>query len=151
MSLYEAAKQEAREAVKSPTEEQVLRRWWTKKYKLPSTHSLFEDQTLYDLLVEFFTDDYADNPIEAHRNENGDIQFKDTGDPYIDKWEEELASGQTPDLMEMFTADQISRIVKRSARSATAGQRAMVDVPPKPANTGATLPVRRDFRTFGDD
>lgn len=31
---------------------------------------------------------------------DGEIVFTDTGDPLLDKWEEELAQGLTPDLEE---------------------------------------------------
>ncbi len=86
-----------------------LARWWEQKYQLPSTHNLFQEQTEEELLVEFWVDIYEKNPLEAERNADGEIQLKNTGDPYIDKWEEEIAAGITPDFTEMFTPEDMAK------------------------------------------
>lgn len=93
----------------------MLARWWVKKYQLPSNHNLFLSRTPFDLLVELFTDKYEERPIESYRNEAGEIQFKDTGDDLIDRWEEQIAKGQIPDLMEAFDQESIQHIKKWKA------------------------------------
>lgn len=120
-TLTEAAKTEARRQVKEPSLEEQLSRWWAKKYQLPSNHSLFQDRTLDDLLVEFWVDVYEKNPLEADRGADGEIQLKNTGDPYIDKWEEEMATGIAPDLMEMFTPEHMAKYA-RLRKQASGGQ-----------------------------
>lgn len=86
-----------------------------RKYQLPSNHELFLDRTLYDHLIDFYLDKFEKKPIEAHRNEQGEIQFKDTGDDLIDRWEEQIANGETPDLMEAFDEESINHIKKIKA------------------------------------
>ncbi len=89
-----------------------LARWWATKYQLPSNHNLFQEQTEFELLVEFWADMYEKNPLEADRGEDGEIQLKNTGDPYIDKWEEEMAQGLSPDLTEMFTPEHMAKYAR---------------------------------------
>ena len=97
----------------------VLRRWWAKKYRLPWSHELCQDSTLSELLVEFYEDYYVDNPLEVHRNPDGQIQFKDTGDKMIDKWEAELAEGKIPDYMEAFDQAQLEKLDRLRTRGKT--------------------------------
>lgn len=61
-------------------------------------------------MVEFWEDYYAQRPLEAHRNKDGHVQFKDTGDDMIDRWEQQLAEGETPDFMEAFSEEQRKRL-----------------------------------------
>lgn len=91
---------------------EALSRWWSRKYKLPSNHELFEEQTLGDLLTEFYIDVFEKKPIEAHRNEDGEIQFSETGDELIDKWEEQIARGEIPDLNEAFDEESMKGLAK---------------------------------------
>lgn len=86
--------------------ETLLRRWWTSKYKLPWTHECAQSSTLEDLLVEYYEDFYEKNPSEARKvfSENGEFFFESTGDPLLDKWEEELQKGLIPDLEEGMSA-----------------------------------------------
>jgi hypothetical protein len=93
-----------------------LERWWSTKYKLPCCHSLFQETTFFEHLVDYFLDYYEANPLEQHRNEDGTIQFKATGDDLIDRWEKELSQGNTPDLMEAFSEEQKNSIIKRLER-----------------------------------
>ena len=53
--------------------------------------------------------------MEAHRQADGEIQLKDTGDVLIDKWEQQLADGETPDLWEAFSprSKEILKEVRR--------------------------------------
>jgi hypothetical protein len=90
-----------------------LERWWSTKYKLPSSHKLFQETTFFEHLVDYFQDYYEANPLESHRNDDGTIQFKDTGDSIIDKWEKEISEGNTPDLFETFSESQKQSIIKR--------------------------------------
>jgi len=89
---------------------EALERWWIKKYSLPSNHELFTSRTQFDLLVEYHMDFFEKNPLEAHRQEDGEIQFKDTGDDLIDKWEQDLADGALPDLYEAFSPESLEKL-----------------------------------------
>lgn len=51
------------------------------------------------MLTSFWEDYYEDHKLEARKDEDGEVRFE-TGDPYIDKWEKEIAMGLTPDLLE---------------------------------------------------
>jgi hypothetical protein len=96
---------------------EILAKWWTKKYNLPWNHDLFQDRTLFDLMVEFQLDYFENNPLEAHRNEDGHIQFKNTGDDLIDKWEQQVARGETPSMsQDMFDDETLAKIERLRAR-----------------------------------
>lgn len=97
----------------------MLRRWWQEKYRLPSNHELFQTSTVWELLVDFWEDYFHKNSLEAYRNEDGQIQFVETGDELIDKWEKELAEGKTPDYMEAFSKDEIDRLNELRERGTT--------------------------------
>lgn len=92
-----------------------MSRWWVKKYRLPSNHELFQSRTLFEHLADFWLDKYEQKPIEAHRNADGEIQFKDTGDELIDRWEEQIAKGESPDLFEAFDEESIKHMEKLRA------------------------------------
>lgn len=94
----------------------MLGKWWEKKYKLPSNHNLFVSRTLFDLLVEFYEDYFDRNPMEVHRQADGQIQFKDTGDPLIDKWEQQIADGIEPNLDEAFSEHSLKALEKVRAK-----------------------------------
>lgn len=67
-----------------------------------------------ELLTLFWEDYYRKNPIEAKRVGDGkEVKFA-TGDPLIDKWEEELARGIEPDLTEGLSHE--AREKEKSAR-----------------------------------
>lgn len=54
-------------------------------------------------MIEFFEDYYHKNRKQAwaaERNKTGHVRLPKTGDPFIDRWEEQLAQGITPDLTE---------------------------------------------------
>jgi hypothetical protein len=89
---------------------EILQKWWIEKYKLPWNHDLFQNRTFFDLFVEFQLDIYAKNPLEAHRNADGHVQFKHTGDTLIDKWEEQIAQGGQPDFMEAFDEEAVAKL-----------------------------------------
>lgn len=145
----------------------MLSQWWVKKYRLPSNHNLFLDRTVEDLLTEFWMDIYIENPLEAQRQADGEIQLTDTGDPYIDKWEEEMAQGLTPDLTEMFTPAQLERY--KNLRTKTQGSVRNIELQEAADAAAANTPLERNIRarqealarklspdrfpnqTFGDD
>lgn len=119
-SLTDAVKTEARRQLKDPTLLEQLSRWWEKKYRLPSNHKLFQERTEEDLLVEFWVDVYEKNPLEADRGADGEVQLKNTGDPYIDKWEQEMADGLSPDLTEMFDPEHMAKFHRMRKQGAEA-------------------------------
>ncbi|NJL53733.1 hypothetical protein HC928_00410 [bacterium] len=97
---------------------EALARWWSKKYRLPWNHDLFQDRTVFDLMVEFYLDKIEEKPLEAYRNDKGEIQFTDTGDALVDRWEQQIAEGGVPNLMEAFDEQSIDLIKKRVANQA---------------------------------
>jgi hypothetical protein len=150
-NLQAAAKEEAKRRYKKPTLEETLRRWWEKKYKIPSTHDLFESKCLEDHLVEFYVDHFETNPSEIHRTEEGEYRLSQTGDPYFDKWEEELEKDIDPDLTEMFSGDELEWFKRARLRA----QGVFVPEPKKTVRT-QEVPEKDLFDskfmpTFGDD
>jgi hypothetical protein len=68
-------------------------------------------------MVEFQLDYFDKNPLESHRNEDGHIQFKNTGDDLIDKWEEQVARGDTPTMsQDMFDDAALATLERLRAR-----------------------------------
>lgn len=84
-------------------------------------------------MVEFWEDYYHDHPLESHRQEDGHIVFE-TGDPLIDKWEQQIARGEKPDLTEAFSPDELRRIQATLRR----------------AKSGKTTSIGGRSQTFGD-
>jgi hypothetical protein len=122
-NLVELAKEIARAQHHKPTLSENLAKWWEKKYSLPSNHELFQERTSISLLTEYYYDIYESSPLEMHRQADGEIQLKDTGDALIDKWEEQIAEGMEPDLWEAFSDKEReklkAKLVKKSLASAT--------------------------------
>lgn len=108
--LLLAAKEVAKRRVLEPSLVETLSRWWEEKFKLPSNHDLFQECSIYELTTKFWEDHYLNDPLSVYRNEKGEVQFVKTGDPLIDKWEQELADGKTPNYLEAFTQDEIKRL-----------------------------------------
>jgi len=70
---------------------------------------------MFDLLTEVWEDFYEENPraqLDMLRDENGEVVFSDTGDPLLDKWEQELAMGLEPDLSEGLSEEARKRLDK---------------------------------------
>ena len=62
--------------------------------------------------MEFYEDYFEKNPVEAikaGKDKDGNIQFV-TGDPLIDRWEEQIAKGIMPDLTEGMTSEEILKL-----------------------------------------
>lgn len=57
------------------------------------------------------------NPLDAHRNDDGFVQFTDTGDKLIDKWEQQIANGEEVDLTEAFAPGSLEYINKLRERA----------------------------------
>jgi hypothetical protein len=74
-----------------------------------------------DLLCEFYVDRFEKEPLEAHRNAKGDVQFK-TGDPVIDRWEQQLADGKEVDLLECFNSADITKIGNLNNEASSSSQ-----------------------------
>lgn len=147
---------------------EVLAAWWTKKYNLPSNHDLFQERTLFDLMVEFQLDFFENNPLEARRNEDGHIQFTNTGDDLIDKWEEQVARGETPSMsQDMFDDETLAKIERLRARgrvrtgiggtfkdvydeAARDARSQGLDVPGIASLPKGIPPIRRHRSNFGD-
>lgn len=86
------------------------------KYNLPSNHELFLERTIDDLELEFWVDYYDANPLEAHRNADGEIQFHHPDDDLFNKWEEQIAKGEKPDLSEAFDVSSLEKLSVRAKR-----------------------------------
>lgn len=65
---------------------------------------------MYEHLLDFYITKYEEKPLESYRNADGEIQFKDTGDEMVDRWEQQIADGMTPDLLESFNAESLAHI-----------------------------------------
>lgn len=100
-----------------------LKRWWIQKYKLPSSHALFQGQSIASLNLEMMEDLWMRERELADeiKNEEGTAQNQAIGqfqeirkalgiaqefekprvtgdDPLIDQWERDIAAGKVPDL-----------------------------------------------------
>ena len=101
--------------MKNPGLETILRRWWVKKYKLPWTHELAQSATYSELLIEYYEDWFEESPSEARKaltGEDGEYYFETTGDPLIDKWEDEVRRGLIPDLEEGLHPREKAKLAK---------------------------------------
>ena len=65
---------------------------------------------MIELLSEFWEDYFIENPLAASTKADGTVQFEDTGDPFIDKWETQLANGEIPDYLEALNNEQRIRL-----------------------------------------
>lgn len=95
-----------------------LRRWWSKKYSLPSNHELFESQSVAELNLEFFEELMVRRKEILDDLDDEDTKSSDTGylfktlniinkalgleeesqDALADEWERDLELGRIPDL-----------------------------------------------------
>jgi hypothetical protein len=107
-----------------------LRRFVAKKYKLPLTHECFADLTYFDLLTEVYEDYYDENPkavLSDMKGDDGEIEFEETGDELIDKWEKELAMGLTPDLNEGLSP-QAKQLLEADKKKSSHVQKAVAEL-----------------------
>lgn len=94
----------------------MLRKWAEAKYSLPWTHESLQQLTLLELLVMFWEDYYRKNPVETRRAADGRVIYSNTGDALIDKWEQELAMGLEPDLLEGVAPEERKKEAEASKR-----------------------------------
>lgn len=69
-------------------------------FRLPSSHRLFQEASLEELLVWMHEQRFLESPIEARRRADGSVGFDDLDDPLLARWEEQIKAGQDPDLTE---------------------------------------------------
>lgn len=91
-----------------------------------------------------------------HRQADGEIQLKNTGDNLIDKWEQQLADGDEPDLLEAFTPEAVEKIrglhKRKRKRAPVSFGDTMRHVNELSRKEGWDGPPRSDgFKTFGDE
>lgn len=114
---------------------------------------MFQERTVLDLLVEYHLDKFDENPLEVHRQADGYIQLTDTGDNLIDRWEQQIASGEEVDLWESFSPEARERIEKMRKKSPSARSMREVYLEQESIATKLQTGGRDFFRTFknGDD
>lgn len=81
-------------------------------------------------MVEFFEDLIDKDPNEEFPPQafaSGKVVLR-TGDAVVDKWEQEIADGKTPDLLESFFGEELEKMKKILKRSSTASQLSSGDV-----------------------
>ncbi len=116
-------------------------------------------------MVEYWLDRFDTHPLEVHRNADGFIQLKDTGDPLVDKWEEKIARGEEPDLWEAFSPEareELNRVRQKAAAVQVRGGFTMADTVERVSRDaraqGVVEPggnvmkdkLKRSLGTFGD-
>lgn len=72
-------------------------------------------------MVEFYEDLFEDKPeemLKAAKGDDGEVIFEETGDPLIDKWEQELAQGIIPDLTEGMSPEAVSQLKQEQMNKA---------------------------------
>ncbi len=83
------------------------------------------------------------------------MQFRDTGDEMIDKWEEQIAQGLEPDLMSAFTPEELERLSRMRAQAKSNVPRTMKDtfemVQRKGLQEGVSIQPSKFPSTFGDE
>ena len=71
--------------------------------RLPWTSEARGDVTLFELIQWYWESIFEKDPkmmLEAGRLPSGEIVIDDTGDPVLERWEKQVAAGETPDLYE---------------------------------------------------
>jgi hypothetical protein len=84
----------------------MLEVWATGKLGLPPNHEAIRSATTEELATWYWEARFRDDPLEARRNEDGEVVFEDTGSPLVDKWEREYAKGLLPDMAEGESDEQ---------------------------------------------
>ena len=108
----EAATTLARERVRKQPLSYLLRRWWTRKYRLPPTSDEYLNYTAEELLCEYLEDVIESSSSQKVQREvdgaTGESYFV-TDDELANKWEREIARGVEPDYDEGRTEGQRQR------------------------------------------
>ncbi len=74
---------------------------------------------MFDLLTERYEDLFESDPEalrDSMRDEDGEIVFDDIEDELIQKWENELAAGLTPDLTEGLSKTDLEKMQKNGQK-----------------------------------
>lgn len=85
----------------------ILARWWCKKYNRPRKDPLLQEYTPEELIIEYLEDLIDANPAEEFprsARESGGFIYR-TGDALIDKWQEAAATGERINFGEAFGDD----------------------------------------------
>lgn len=117
---YDRIKRQAKKAVDGGSS--YIRRWWSNKYKRPSSDPLFEQRSLSEWVSEMYEDLYErkaefqaqleddmtplgeKSSLMARLERINKILGEDldqVADPLVDKWEKQIQAGEEPDLDEM--------------------------------------------------
>ena len=98
----------------------VLRRWFSKKFRLPITSKEWLDSYVDDLLTQMMEDVYEqdDELLREGRIKHLGTEIGPTGDPLIDMWEKQISEGRVPDLnyKEPENAKQRDKKIREAAR-----------------------------------
>lgn len=89
--------------------------------------------------------------LDAARGEDGEIEFEETGDPLIDKWERELRMGIEPDLTEGMSQKDLDRMNKEKSKlkRAKEQQAQLTDIDEKLFNAMEKDPMYKGAKPLG--
>lgn len=134
---------------------EMVEQWYKETYSLPSNHDCFLDRTLHEHLVDMFETVFLKKPLEMHRQSDGEYQFTETGDKLIDQWEEQIAAGHIPDLLEAFKQSDLERMDFARKQLASgrhidpAKSRSFKEVIDDMAQEASSVVPQKRRRTFG--
>ncbi len=60
---------------------------------------------------------FRDKPLEMHRQDDGEIQFTETGDALVDQWEADMAAGIEPDLSAALSPEVLRKLEATRGKS----------------------------------
>lgn len=66
--------------------------------------------------MEYYEDEFEQNRLEAYKDDDGEYFLGDSGDPLIDKWEDELKKGIDPDLTEGMSEASLEKLKKEKQK-----------------------------------
>lgn len=97
-----------------------LQRWFCKKYNRPMKDPLLAEYTPEELMIEYLMDVIENDPAEEFPRDirEAGLYGHRTGDPLIDRWQEDAALGKPIDFSEAF-ADPAARRQFEAARAAS--------------------------------
>ena len=88
---------------------------------------MFQERSLFEILVDFWEDYYVENKMASRTTEDGHVVFSNTGDDLIDKWENEIAKGLHPDMLEGCSPEERAAEEKALERLKKQHQRQKVE------------------------
>ncbi len=84
--------------------------------------------TAEELQIEYFMEWIESDPMQAFANNAEGVQFR-TGDDVIDKWEEQIAAGETPDFDDGVDPEFLERFKRYSEQTAQQAYPELIKVP----------------------